>query len=308
MAQPGTAAGTVAGFFENNDEAGRAVHELRDAGFTSAQIGVARRGDAAATQTSTGSHAAHTAGAKAEGVWDKVKNFFEGGDVEPYANEKTRGDLATREVTPDPGSAASGAYGSPDLHGTMTDLSVPEDRSRYMSHRFGSSNAGAVVTVRAEGRADEAERILKSCGADLGDESAAYDYSNSDTNVQGEQNIQLLGEVLRVHTDRVGLGDVRLRKEVITDMQTIQVPVTREELVIERRAVDGSTPASGRIGENQDIRIPLTEERASIDKSTVVREEVSVGKRSIEDVRELSDEVRHEELIVDDQTKAARNR
>ncbi len=314
MAQTGIATGTVAGFFESNDDAGRAVQELKDAGFTSGQIGVARRGGSTGAQTGTQGHAgtqmAHAAGAKTEGVWDKVKNFFDGGDVEPYADERSNGDLASREVTPGGGSTANTAYGAPDLHGTMTDLSVSEDRSKYMSHRFGNSSAGAVVTVKAEGRAAEAEQIFKSCGGDLGNDSADYDYANTSTSaaVGGEQNIQLLGEVLRVHTDRVSLGDVRLRKEVVTEMQTVQVPVTREELVIERHAVAGNTAANGQIGDANEIRIPLSEERASIDKSTVVREEVSVGKRSVEDVREVSNEVRHEELIVDDQTKAGRTR
>lgn len=32
-------------------------------------------------------------------MWDKVKDFFDGRSAEPYADEKTKGDLATREVT-----------------------------------------------------------------------------------------------------------------------------------------------------------------------------------------------------------------
>jgi uncharacterized protein (TIGR02271 family) len=105
-----------------------------------------------------------------------------------------------------------------------------------------------------------------------------------------------------VHKDRVSRGEVRIRKEVITETQTVQVPVTREELVIERRAVDQATPATGSIGESE-IRIPLSEERASVDTSTVVREEVAVGKKPVQDVRDLTGEVRREELVVEDPTK-----
>jgi uncharacterized protein (TIGR02271 family) len=100
----------------------------------------------------------------------------------------------------------------------------------------------------------------------------------------------------------ISRGEVRLRKEVVTETQTVQVPVTREELVIERRPVDQATPATGSIGESE-IRIPLSEERASVDTSTVVREEVAVGKKPIQEVRDLTGKVRREELVVEDPTK-----
>lgn len=118
--------------------------------------------------------------------------------------------------------------------------------------------------------------------------------------------IQLLGEVLRVHKDRINRGEVRIRKEVVTETQTIQVPVSREELVIERRPGNENTPAMGQIGESE-IRIPLSEEMANIDKSTVVREEVSVGKRPVEEVRDLTGQVRREELVVEDPTDRSSN-
>ena len=306
MEQTQTTTGTVVGYFENHTDAQRAIEALHNAGFSSAHLGVAHRG-----ASSTASGTAHAAGEKVEGMWEKVKHFFEGDSAEPYADERSRGDLATREVTDDPNDTSRYEYGSSGLHNSLRDLSVPEDRARYMNHRFGSGDRGAVVTVKAEGRESEAESILTEYGADLGQNTTDYDYSetssttDSTTENQGTQNIQLLGEVLRVHKDRISRGEVRLRKEIITENQSIQVPVTREELVVERRAVDGNTPASGSIGDSEEIRIPLTEERAGIDKSTVVREEVAVGKKRVEEVRDLSDDVRHEELIVDDQTRKA---
>jgi len=193
-----------------------------------------------------------------------------------------------------------------------------------------------VVTVNAGERRTEAESILIEYGGDLGTNASTYDYgdyggtgttrltspeaapattaedyaeetSSTDQTRYREENpdtIQLLGEVLRVHKDRVNRGDVRIRKEVVTDTQTVQVPVTREELVVERRPVNDLKAAStASIGE-EEIRVPLTEERATLDKATVVREEVSVGKRPVEEVRDVSGEVRREELVVDDTTRA----
>ena len=312
MAQTQTETGTIAGYFEDNSQARQAVEALRDAGFTSAHIGVAHRGayDSSSSESRTGE--------KASSTWQSIKNFFSGNDTEQYSDERARGDLANREITEDP-SDATAQYGSQydpsDLHQSLHGLSVPEDRSRYFGHRFNSTQNGAVVTVNARDREAEAESILTSCGADLGDNAAGYDYSQT-ANMAGtantsqpaetrdaQNNIQLLGEVLRVHKDRVSRGEVRLRKDVITETQTIQVPVTREELVIERHAVDQNTPTAGSIGQGEEIRIPLSEERAEIDKSTFVREEVSVGKKPVEDVRSLTGDVRHEELVVEDKTK-----
>ncbi len=302
MEQTQAATGTIVGYFENHTDAQSAINALRGAGFTSAHLGVAHR-DASSTTSGT----AHAAGEQAEGMWEKVKHFFEGGSAEPYADERTRGDLASHEITNDSDTASQDEYDTSGLHHSLTDLSVPEDRARYMNHRFGSNEGGAIVTVKAQGRESEAESILTQYGADLGESATDYDYAEtgSATENQGTQNIQLLGEVLRVHKDRISRGEVRLRKEIITENQSVQVPVTREELVIERRAVSGNTPASGSIGESEEIRIPLSEERAVVDKSTVVREEVAVGKKPVEEVRDLSSEIRHEELIVDDQTRKA---
>jgi uncharacterized protein (TIGR02271 family) len=41
-----------------------------------------------------------------------------------------------------------------------------------------------------------------------------------------------------------------------------------------------------------------------LDKQTVVREQVNIGKRAVEEVEDLEGSVRHEELDVKDETKA----
>jgi uncharacterized protein (TIGR02271 family) len=263
---------------------------------------------------------------KATSTWEKIKSMFQGNEAEPYADERTQGDLANREITQNPGDANRSAaypnnrenqydqYDTSDLQGSFTGLNIPEQRSRYFQHRIANSQKGAVVTVNAGDRAAEAESILRRYNADLGEDAENYNYSEPETDSsrqpgldqaenrnQNQNNIQLLGEVLRVHKDRVSRGEVRIRKEVITETQTVQVPVTREELVVERRPVDQATPATGSIGESE-VRIPLSEERASVDKSTVVREEVAVGKKPVQEVRDVSGEVRREELVVEDPT------
>ncbi len=105
MAQTGSAAGTLVGYFEDQPSAEKAVTALKNAGFGSAHLGVATRGDnsgsyagdiSGATDTTTDVNDSSTrmgaatsrAGEKAEGAWDKFKSFFSGDEAEPYASEK----------------------------------------------------------------------------------------------------------------------------------------------------------------------------------------------------------------------------
>jgi uncharacterized protein (TIGR02271 family) len=119
--------------------------------------------------------------------------------------------------------------------------------------------------------------------------------------------VQLFGEVLRVHKDRINRGEVRVRKDVVNENQAIEVPVTREELVLERVPVAADTAAPpGSIGSGQEIRVPLSEEKVRLEKQPVVREEVRVGKREVTDVERVDSDVQHEELHVDSDVETPR--
>ena len=82
-------------------------------------------------------------------------------------------------------------------------------------------------------------------------------------------------------------------------MRTIEVPVTREELVVEREPAADGTLAGEPIEPPQEIRIPLSEERVSVEKQAVVLEEVEIGTRRVADTERISESVRHEELRAD---------
>lgn len=288
---------TVVAFFPSQASAEMAISALEAAGFPKAQIGVAAAEDSTsasstATPASTAYTAGHTAGQNAEGAWEKVKGFFSGNSAEPYAGEASRETFDDNVITPE-------GYDPEDLHGSLSDLSVPQEHTRYFGHRLGTAAGGALVTVNAPGREGEAVAILQSNGGDLGDQAADYDYGATTPTQGSAQKIQLYGEVLRVHKDRINRGEVRIRKEVVSTTQTVEVPVTREELVVERVPVSGHVPAPGATFDSEEIRIPLSEERASVSKEAVVREEVRVGKKEVTSVEQLNEQVRSEELKVD---------
>jgi uncharacterized protein (TIGR02271 family) len=345
MAQSQVYTDTIAAYFEDSSDARKAVDALQGAGFTSAHLGIAHRGSYTGSNSTVGNSTIHETSENGPSTWDKIKSWFSGEDAEPYADERLQRDPAQQEVVPPSERYDEGYDDTSDLHGSFTAMNIPAERARYFSHRFSRSTHGAVVTVQAGDRKAEAESILKQYNADFGENAGTYDYSSESGAYQYDgrdrndrrvgtantesiktasantesintgrnrdvterpSNVQLLGEVLRVHKDRVNRGEVRIRKEVVSENQNIQVPVQREELVVERRPVTDGRPATGSLGE-EEIRVPLSEERATLDKSTVVREEVNVSKKPVEEVRDLTGEVRHEELVVDDETRRKRS-
>jgi uncharacterized protein (TIGR02271 family) len=173
---------------------------------------------------------------------------------------------------------------------------------------------GAIVAVHAGARNQEAQTLLQQRGARI------FHPRNQERPVAASTmpeptvtsipftpprqadpgHIQLFGEVLRVRKEKVSSGDVHVRKEAVTHMETVQVPVTREHLVVEH------TDGSGRIDAEESIRVPLSEERLLIDKDTVLREEYKVGKREVTQNQSVSDNVRRERLLIDD-AQAQRN-
>ena len=76
----------------------------------------------------------------------------------------------------------------------------------------------------------------------------------------------------------------------------------REELVVERVPVQGEQTAgsSEATFQDQEVRIPLSEERARVEKQPVVREEVRVGKKEVTDTEKFDEQVRSEDLNVEE--------
>jgi uncharacterized protein (TIGR02271 family) len=115
----------------------------------------------------------------------------------------------------------------------------------------------------------------------------------------GEQTLELREEELRARKHAVQTGQVEVAKEVVSEQRTIDVPVTHEEVTIERRAVDHQ-PSESPIGETDaTISIPVREEQVIADKRAVVYEEVNVGKRAVQDTERVSETVRREQAVVD---------
>ncbi len=74
--------------------------------------------------------------------------------------------------------------------------------------------------------------------------------------------------------------------------------------MIERRAVNGEA-TDEQIGQNETIRIPVSEERIEVNKRSVVTGEVDVYKQEVEETRHIEETLRHEEARVEQTGHAA---
>lgn len=116
---------------------------------------------------------------------------------------------------------------------------------------------------------------------------------------EGHRSVLLREEQLNIRKERVQTGEIQLRKEIVEELRTIQVPVMREEVYVERRPViDGQYDGSP-LTENEILRIPIMEERVEVTKRPVVVEEVIIGKRKIQEIKEMKDTVLKEEAKIE---------
>ncbi|SFH48319.1 conserved domain-containing protein [Priestia megaterium] len=116
---------------------------------------------------------------------------------------------------------------------------------------------------------------------------------------EGHRSVLLREEQLNVRKERVQTGEIQLRKGIVEELRTIKVPVMREEIYVERRPVIDCQYDGSPLTENEIIRIPIMEERIEVTKRPVVVEEVIIGKRKIQEIKEMKDTVLKEEAQIE---------
>jgi uncharacterized protein (TIGR02271 family) len=128
--------------------------------------------------------------------------------------------------------------------------------------------------------------------------TAGYDTSGPTT----DDAMTRSEERLNVGTQRVETGRARLRKHVVTERQDVTVPVTREEVRVEREPITEANRDAAYDGpalSEEEHEVVLTEERPVVEKETVPVERVRLSKEQVTENREVSEDVRHEEIETD---------
>jgi uncharacterized protein (TIGR02271 family) len=109
-------------------------------------------------------------------------------------------------------------------------------------------------------------------------------------------------EELRVGTERTEAGRARLKKYVVTEDVQTTVPVQREEVRVEREPItDANVDAatSGPEISEAEHEVVVTEERPVVEKRTVPKERVRLGKETVTDEQEVTERLRKEEVATE---------
>jgi uncharacterized protein (TIGR02271 family) len=112
----------------------------------------------------------------------------------------------------------------------------------------------------------------------------------------GAYRIPLREETVDISRHREQVGEVIVSKEVVEEQRTFNVPVSHEEVRIERRRVTGAEEAGPITDESaaQTIRVPIYEERVDVEKHPHVVEEVVVSPEETTRQERVSQTVRRE--------------
>jgi uncharacterized protein (TIGR02271 family) len=113
--------------------------------------------------------------------------------------------------------------------------------------------------------------------------------------------VQRTEEELRAGTREREAGSMRVRKRVRTDRERIEVPTRHEAVTVERVPVEGEA-SEAEIGEDEVV-VPVIEEEVVVEKRPVAKEEVRIRKDVVSDTETEEEDVRREEVEVEDDTE-----
>ncbi len=270
----------IAAAFENESDARRALDALKQAGFGYDQVGVATQGQSNVNLLNdlTGL-----------GVSNDMASYY----AQEYKNGRT-----VVSVRPD---------GQDQLAHDILHQYNGYDYEHQTGYNRQNSYATdqAVTTDQTNAVTNDAAMANRSIYATPNDtvtERTADDYAQDE--YHQPRSLRLREEQLNVSKDQVQTGEVGLHKEVVSEQKTVNVPVTHEEVVIERHPVTDGQVDNTPIGEGETIRVPVSEEQVNVSKDTVVTGEVAVGKRAVQETQQVTDTVRREEARVDQQGNA----
>jgi uncharacterized protein (TIGR02271 family) len=141
---------------------------------------------------------------------------------------------------------------------------------------------------------DEPTSTTRSTYDEQSGSATSYDES------AGSVRVPVHEESLEARKTTRKAGEVQVGKRVTEREESIDVPVTREEVSLRRVKTDRAATGDERpFAEGGTIRVPITEEAVEVTKTPRVVEELEVTKRPVTETRRVTDTVRREEVDVD---------
>jgi uncharacterized protein (TIGR02271 family) len=157
---------------------------------------------------------------------------------------------------------------------------------------------------------------LDTIGSDERPEMRADPQGFDETRAAGRRTAQGDTETIQVHEEELHAdktahqaGEVSVTKNVVEETKTIEVPVMREEVRVERHAAsDTATSDHPDAFSGESIRVPVMEEQVEVRKVPHAVEEIEISKVQTQDTETVSDTVRKERVDIDDGSDTTRRR
>lgn len=174
-------------------------------------------------------------------------------------------------------------------------LLEPEDQKELYSY-YGLTNVESKTSYFDEdaqgSEVEDRQALVDEHQTERKDAHVAQDTASADN------ELILSEERLSADTQREAVGKAHLRKYVVHETRTIDVPVSREEVRIERTPI--SEDEAAQLGEHtiaeDNASVTLYADKVNVSKTSVPVEKVSLGKETVEETRQVSADVAHEEL------------
>jgi uncharacterized protein (TIGR02271 family) len=172
----------------------------------------------------------------------------------------------------------------------------------YIPRDLAESYDGTLLRFRIS-EEDAKNRFLRdsppSSAADEEEQTSMRKRDKTAVEEAEETTVPLAEENLDV-SKRASAQEATVTKEPVTETKTVEVPVTHEEISVERRPASGSTAAERPVQSRTEIKIPLKKEELEVIKQPYVKEEVAVRKKPVTETRAVSEEVTSEKVDVMD--------
>ncbi|HYH15660.1 MAG TPA: YsnF/AvaK domain-containing protein [Flavisolibacter sp.] len=283
------AAQTVIGFFDDQQEAQRAVEQLQSRGISRDRIDVSRNdaGISGASGSTSGN----------AGVNPVSGSTRDENSIRRTSDDRTvdEGGRNTNKIT--------------DFFNNLFGGSDNDDADRYSRV---AQNSNTIVTVHAqsEEEAEMAADILDDAGAVNVDERASQlgvSNTRSTEDIGGRQNISnerentipIIQENLEVGKREVERGGVRVRSRIVERPVEEHIRLREEHVNVERENVNRpATEADFARAAGQDIEMTERSEQAVVNKQARVVEEVRVSKEATERNETIRDTVRNTDVDV----------
>ena len=112
-----------------------------------------------------------------------------------------------------------------------------------------------------------------------------------------EKRIPLIEERLNV-SKSTSTSETTIKKKPVTETKSVEVPVTHEELKVERKPASESSTSERPVQSETEIKVPVNKEEVQITKEPQVKEEVVIKKEPVTETKTVSESVTKEEVEI----------